>query len=254
MYLGGACCSAAAIASCPSAQKDDDVSRVRIFPDHAASGGCSHNCADFHTLCHIIRVIQFFDVTGCQSDLVSVRRISACGASYQSLLGKLSFQGLGNGYRRVCRTCHTHCLVNIASSGKRISDRTAQTGCRTSEGFDLCRMVMGLVLKEYQPLLRHRPVAIIDLDRHHNGAGIDLIRFLHILQLAIFFQFSHSHQRQIHQADKFVLSSLKDLISGIQIALICGFNGLSVIALLKFNLLKLGGKSGMAAMIRPVGI
>ena len=83
-------------------------------------------------------------------------------------------------------------------------------------------MVMGLVLEEYEPLLRLLVIAIVHLNGYDYGAGVNLVGLLHVGKLAVLLQLSHSHQCKIHQADKLVRSACKNLSSGIQIALIGG--------------------------------
>ena len=99
-------------------------------------------------------------------------------------------------------------------------------------------MIVCLVFKEYQPFFRDRSITVVHFYRNHDRAGIDLVGFLHILKLAVLFQLAHCHQRKIHQTDKFIASSRKDLTSGIQIALISGLQRCPVITVLKFDILK----------------
>ena len=113
---------------------------------------------------------------------------------------------------------------------------------------------MSLILEEYQPLLRLPMIAVIHLHGNHNGAGVNLIGLLHISQLAVSLQFSHCHQGKIHQADKLVLASCKDLLSGVQIALVGGLDGREVIALTELHIGQLRGEGGVTAVIGPIGI
>ena len=83
-------------------------------------------------------------------------------------------------------------------------------------------------------------IAIVHLHRHDNGAGIDLIGLLHVLELAVLFQLSHRHQRKIHQADKLVLSACKYFLSGVQIALIGRLDRGTVIAFAEFHIRQFG--------------
>ncbi len=77
MYLRRSSSPAAAVASGSSPKKNDHVLRVRIFPDHISPRSCPHDCTDLHTLCHIIRMIDFFHITGCKANLVPVRGVTA---------------------------------------------------------------------------------------------------------------------------------------------------------------------------------
>ena len=222
MYLGGTGSTATAVTSGTSAEEDDDITGIGGLTDDIFAGSSAHNSTDLHTLCHVRGMIDLFYKSGSQTDLVTVRGITAGCASYQFLLGQLAVQCLGYGNGRIRRTGDTHCLIYIATTGQGITDSTAQTGGSATERLDLSRMVVGLVLEKYQPLLSLSVVAVIHLHRNHYGAGIDLIRFFHVVKFAVFFQLPHCHQRQIHQADELVLSALEDFFSGIQIALVSG--------------------------------
>ena len=116
MYLGGAGSSAAAVTTGPSAQQDNDIVGIRILPDHICPGRCAHNSTNLHTLCNIVGVINFLHIAGSKTNLVAIGGITACCTSYQLLLGKLALQGICNGNGRICRTSHTHCLIDVASA------------------------------------------------------------------------------------------------------------------------------------------
>ena len=169
---------------------------------------------------------------------------------HQLFLGKFSLQGILYGNPGIRRSRHPHGLIHIGSSGKGIPDGAAQTGGRSAEGLDLRGMVVGLILEIYQPFL----CLSVDFHRHHNAAGVNLFRFLLILQFSFLFQLFHRHQRQIHQADKFILPSLVHILPVRQIAAVGVLHGFLVISLIKGNILKLCGKRGMTAVVRPVGI
>ena len=77
-------------------------------------------------------------------------------------------------------------------------------------------MVVGLVLEVYQPLLGHA----VNLNRNYNTAGIDLVRHLQILKLALCTQLLHGKQCQIHQADKFVITALVEHLAVSQVIFI----------------------------------
>ena len=90
MYLGGTGCAATAVTACSAAQKDNDISGVRGFSDNILSGCRTHYRTDFHTLCHVIRVIDFLYKARCQTNLVAVGGISCRRTADQLLLRKLS--------------------------------------------------------------------------------------------------------------------------------------------------------------------
>ena len=91
MYFGRTGCAADSITSCTSSQKNDNISRIGVFTDNGSSWSCAENCTDLHTFCNVIRVIDFFYIACCKSDLVSVGAVAVGCASYQFFLGKLAF-------------------------------------------------------------------------------------------------------------------------------------------------------------------
>ena len=77
-------------------------------------------------------------------------------------------------------------------------------------------MVVGFILKVYQPFLCHS----IDFHRHHNTAGVDLVRNLQILQFPLCPKLLHSQKRQIHQADKLIITAFIKNLSVSQILVV----------------------------------
>ena len=116
VLLGGAGCSAAAVTSGPAAQKNDNISGIAVLADDIRASCRAHHRADLHALCHVVRVINFRYASGRKTDLISVAGISLRCAGAELLLRELSFQRLRNRNRRICRTGHAHCLIDIASS------------------------------------------------------------------------------------------------------------------------------------------
>ena len=111
-------------------------------------------------------------------------------------------------------------------------------------------MVVCLILEVDQPLF----FLSVYIDRNNDTAGIDLIRLFLILQFALCFELFHRHQCQIHQADKFVISSFVENLSVSQIFFICFYDWLFVVTLVKFYICQLCGEGCMAAVVRPVSI
>ena len=109
---------------------------------------------------------------------------------------------------------------------------------------------MCLILEVDQPFL----FFTVNIYRNYNTAGIDLIRFFLISKLSFCFQFLHSHQSQIHQADKFVLTAFVKFFSVSKIFLVSIYDRCFVITFVKFYICQLCGKGCVTAMIRPVGI
>ncbi len=113
---------------------------------------------------------------------------------------------------------------------------------------------MGLVLEEDQPLLGLRAVSVIHFDGDHDGAGVVLVRLFLVREPSVRLELLHAHGRKIHQAHIFVISSLVEFLSRVEIAQVGGFDDISVIAVLEFHVAQLGGESGVTAVIRPVGV
>ena len=122
MCLGRSGCSTDTVTSGTSAQKDNLISRIRGQSLYGTSRCGTHDSTDLHTFCYIIRMVNFFDISGCQSDLVSVRAVTSGCLAHDLLLWQLTLNRIFYGYGRICGSGHTHCLIHISSSGKRITD------------------------------------------------------------------------------------------------------------------------------------
>ena len=72
MLFAGAGSTAASVASCPSAHQDDHITRLRNFPDHVVCGSSAYYSAYFHSLSHVVFVINFVNKTCSKTDLVAV--------------------------------------------------------------------------------------------------------------------------------------------------------------------------------------
>ena len=74
--------------------------------------------------------------------------------------------------------------MTTSPGGERVADGVADAGGRPAKGLNLCRVIVRLVLKQQQPVLR--PVLCINLDA--DGAGIDFLALLHLRQQALLAQ------------------------------------------------------------------
>ena len=250
MYFGGTGSTADTVTSGTSSEKDDDIARIRVLTDDRASRSCTHNSTDLHTFCNVVRMIDFFDITGSQTNLVAIGAVAVSCTSDKFLLRKFALEGFLHRYSRVSSTCHTHCLIYISTSGKRVTDRTAEAGSSTTKRLDLCRMVVCLILEVDEPLF----FLAVYIYRYNDAAGIDLIGFFLVSKFALGFQFLHCHQGKIHQADKFVVTAFVENFSVSKIFLISLYDRFFVIALIKLHIGKFCGECGMTAVIRPIGI
>ena len=188
-------------------------------------------------------MVNFIYQAGSQTNLVSVGRITCCRCIYNRSLGKLSFQRIFDRCRWISRTCYSHSLIYIASSGKRIPDGAAYTGGRAAERFDLRRMIVRFILKQKQPILLSAVHVRFDFHR----AGVDFLGTIQTIQLSPCTQSAGTDSCNIHQSDRFVSSGLPPKL---QIRLVSLFH----IFILNIRLVNLRRKCGMAAVIRPVSI
>ena len=250
MDLGRSCRTADTVAACPSAEKDDDIARIGILTDHSASRSRCDDRADFHTLCNVIRMIDFFYKPGCKTDLIAVGTVTVRSLANNLLLRQFALQSLALRSRRVRSTCHAHSLIYISTSGKRIADRTAEAcGC-TTERLDFRRMVVRLILEIDEPLFLHA----VHIDRDHDGACVDLVGFFLIVQLALRLQLLDTERCQIPEGYIFVIASLIHFVAVREIHLKCILQRLSHIAFFEVDLFQLCLECRVTAMIGPVRI
>ena len=94
-------------------------------------------------------------------------------------------------------------------------------------------MVVCFIFEVYKPLLG----LSVHFYRNNDRAGIDLIGFLLICQLSFFFQALHCHERKIHQADKFIISSFVKILVCLKIILIGILDRCLVKSIIKFYIL-----------------
>ena len=195
-------------------------------------------------------MVIFLHMAGCQADLVTVRAVTGGSADSDLALRQFAGQGFFDRYTGVGRAGHTHSLINIGTSGKRVADSAAQTGSSTAEGFDLRRMVMGLVFEHYQPVL----CFTVDLDRHNDRAGIDLFGNVQIIQLAFGAQFFHTDNGNIHQSNRALGSFAINGVTGSHILIKSCLDRFVIFTGLDLHVFDLRHKGSMAAVVGPVGI
>ena len=125
MYLGRTGCAADTITAGTSTHQDDYIARIGSLTDDIFARSCCHNSTDLHTFCHIIWMINLFYIAGSKTDLVTVGAVAMCCILYDALLRKFAVQCLRHRTGRISRTGHTHSLIYIGTSGKRVTDSTA---------------------------------------------------------------------------------------------------------------------------------
>ncbi len=103
-------------------------------------------------------------MAGRKPDLVAVGAVTRRRWADDLPLGTACRRWCRSPDQRIGRTSDTHRLIDVGTPGERIADRTAKTGRRTAERFDLGRVVVGLVLKHEQPILLLAVHIHLDLD------------------------------------------------------------------------------------------
>ena len=250
MNFGRTGSTADTVTSGTSSQKNDDISRIRIFTNNCTSGSSTHNSTNLHSFGNIVRMINFFYIACSQTDLVAIRTVSMGSTSYQFFLRKFTFESFFYRNSRISSTCDTHCLIYISTSGKWITNGTTKTGSCTTKWLNLCRMVVCFILEVDQPFF----FLAVYVYRYYDTAGINLIRLFLICKFTFGFQFLHCHKSQIHQADKFIISAfVKDFSVG-KIFFVSIYDRFFVISLIELHICKFCGKCSMTAVIRPVSI
>ena len=166
-------------------------------------------------------------------------------------LRKLARNGLSHRQIDIRSTGHAHCLIDICPAGKRVTDCTSETCCRSTERLNLCRMVMSFVLELKEPFLRCKLTLIIHhVNVHIYAASIVLFTHLHIVKQALSLEITGSDRCHIHQVQalmfttKFLANLHIEVESTVNLALYEG--------ILDGNFLKLGGESGVAAVVAPI--
>ena len=244
MRLGGTGGTADTVAPRASAQQDDDITRGGLLAADMAGRRRADNCADLHALGGVAGVVQLCDLTGGKADLVAVAGIARGSRRDQLALGQLAGHCLGNRLQRVSRTGHAHGLIDIAASGQRVTDGTANAGRRAAEGLDLGGVVVGLVLEQEQPVLLLTVHVTLDLD----GAGVDLLALVKVLQNAALLQRLGTDGRAVHQGAVFLVAAR--LGAQCHVAVKCGLHKLVV----DLHVVQDRAERRMAAVVGPVGV
>ena len=135
-------------------------------------------------------------------------------------------------------------LIDIAAARERVADSAAHAGGGTAEGLDLGRVVVGLVLKEEQPVL----VLAIDIDLHLDGAGVDLLGLIDISHDAGLLKVLGADGAHVHEADG--LGVATELVAHLHVAV----EGLLHHGVVDRHVIQDGAEGGVAAMVGPVRV
>ena len=249
MFLRGTGGPAAAITAGTPAHEHDDITGSRHFPYHIGLRCSGDYRADFHALGHVAFVVNFPYLPRSQTNLVAVGAVASSSAQGDFLLGQFARQGVLEQAARVSSTGDAHGLIDIGTAGQRVADSTAQTGSGTTERLDFRRMVVGFILEHHQPIL----FFAVDICFHHDGAGIDFLRFIQVCQLAVLAQGLHADNRNIHQRHITVFSGI-EFFPVLQVFRISLGNARRVITLGNLHFIHRRSKGGMTAVVGPICI
>ena len=242
--LGGAGGAADAVTAGAAAQQDDLVGGGGALATNVVCRGSAHDGADLHALGHVAGVIELVDLASGKSDLVAVAGVAGGGGGYELALRQLALERLGHGDGGIAGAGDTHGLVHVAAARQRVADGTAHAGGGTAEGLDLGRVVVGLVLKQEQPVL----VLAIDIDLHLDGAGVDLLGLVNIGHDAGLLEVLGADGAHVHEADG--LGVAAEFVAHLHVAV----EGLLHHGVVDRHVVQDGAEGGVAAVIGPVGV
>ena len=248
MALGRAGGAADAVPAGAAAQQNHHVAGGGTLPDHVLRRGSAYHGAHFQVLGNIAGIVDLADKARGKADLVAVAGVAGSGSLGQLALGELAGQGLGHRGAGIAAAGHPHGLVHIGPAGQRVPDAAADAGGGAAEGFDLRGVVVGLVLEHQQPVLRLPVHRGGDMD----GAGVDLLALVQILEKATLFQHLCANGSHVHQSlgtDGGLLCAI-DLLPGSQIPFIGGLG----VLVQDLHGVDVGGEGGVAAVIGPIGV
>ena len=244
MGLAGAGRPADAVATGAAAEKHDLVTGVRALAAHVGRRGGADDGADLHALGDVAGVVELGDLPRCEADLVAVGGV-ACGCRPHELaLRELAGERLRDGHRGIGRAGHAHGLVDVAAARERVADGAADAGGRAAEGLDLGGVVVGLVLEEVEPVL----VVAVHVDLHLDGAGVDLLGLVEVLEDALGLEPLGTDRAHVHEGDRTVVAG--ELVTHAEVLL----EGRCDRGVVDLQVLEVGAEGRVAAVVRPVGV
>ena len=128
-------------------------------------------------------MIDFAHMCRCQTYLVTVAGVTVSGLAGNDALRKFSCHRVSDRKIDVASSGHAHCLIDICTTRKRVTDSTAKTCCCAAERFYFSRVVMCLVLELEKPFFSgHLPIVIDYVHIHIYTACIVLLTDLHVVE------------------------------------------------------------------------
>ena len=189
-------------------------------------------------------MVDLCNVTGSKTDLVAVAGVARSGSGGYLSGRELTLDGLFDRQQRVGSAGDSHCLVYIGTSGKRVADSAAETCRSAAERLDFGRVVVGLVLEHEEPVLVPAVNVYLDAD----GACVDLLAFVEILQNAVFLELFRGEGSDVHEAQRLVVAAQLVAVRLVFSVCICDVGGLDI------RVVDDGAECCVAAVIRPVGV
>ena len=244
MRLGSAGGTTDAVTTGTAAEQDDLVARSRGLAAHMIGRSRGHNRTDLHTFGHIARMVDLIHLAGGQADLVAVGGVAGRGGGDELTLRKLALKRFGHRHGRVGGTGHTHRLIHVGTARQGVADAAADAGGRATERFDLGRVVVRLVLEQEQPIL----VMAVHIHLHLDGAGVDLLGFVEVLQNAVLLEPLRADRAHIHQAHR--LGVAAQLVAHLKILVERGLDG----GIIDLDIVKLRAERGVTAVIGPIRV
>ena len=244
MGLGRARSAADAVAARAAAEKHHHIARRRGLATHVVGRRGTHHRADFHALGGVTRVVQLVHLARGQADLVAVGGVAGRRRGHELTLRELAGNGVGHGHRGVGRARDAHGLVHVGAAREGVADGAAHAGGRAAEGLDLGGVVVGLVLEQEQPVLVLAVDVALDLD----GAGVDLLRLVQILQDTLLLQLLGANGGKVHHAAGLVLAAQLGAHRHVAV------KGLLHHGVVDLHIVQNGAEGGVAAVIGPVGV
>ena len=244
MRLRRPCGPTNAVAACAPTEQNNNVAWTGFLAADMACWGGANNGADLHALGNIPWVVELAHLACGQANLVAVGGISRSSGKYKLSLWELAFQRLGDRGERVGCTSYAHGLVDVGAPRKWVADGATNAGSSSAKRLDLGGVVVGLVLKEEEPIL----IRAINIDFYLNGASVDLLRLIQVRELACVLEPLGAEGAHVHQRYGTIFAP--QLAAHLEIALEGGANGVVV----DRYMVELCAKGRVAAVVRPVGV
>ena len=137
---------------------------------------------------------------GSQTDLVAIAGVTSSCLTRDDLLWQFARHSLCHGLIDIACARYAHSLIDICTTRQWVADGTTETGTCSTEGLNLCWVVMGLVLELEQPLL----LLAIHVHINEDRASVVLLADLHIVEKAFLAKVTRANSSKFHEAERFL--------------------------------------------------